>query len=625
MRVVGTAGHVDHGKSTLVQALTGINPDRLEEEQRREMTIDLGFAWLTLPGGQVVSLVDVPGHEAFIKNMLAGVGGLDAALLVIAADEGIMPQTREHLAILDLLNVRGGVIAVTKADLAESPAWLELVENEIRTELKGTFLERAAVLPVSARTGQGLDRLKRELERVLQEVSPRQNLGRPRLPVDRVFTIAGFGTVVTGTLGDGSFSVGDEVEILPRAIRARVRGLQRHQAQVERIEPGTRLAMNLGGLAKEDIRRGDTVVRPGTFDPTSLVDVRLEWLPGAPKPVKHNDRLDFFVFAQEIPARVRLLDRELLEPGGSGWAQLVLEQPAVLAKGDRFILRVPSPSQTVGGGQVVNPHPTQRYKRNRPEVLAQIETTARGSPAEIVYQFLAGRTAEGMREIEHGTGLSEQIVETALEELVKAERVLQLGPRTNFLALTGPNWEALTARIGQMLGEYHRQFPLRGGLPREELKSRLGLPARTFDLVLERALEEGVAEGEETLLRRPGFTVRFPAGLQEKIRVLLDQYRRTPFDSPTAQDADAAIGSDALNALVAQKQLVRLGDQVLFDPEALRQVADWVVEYLHYHPQLTAAELRDHFQTSRKYAIALLEYLDEKRVTRRVGDARVLR
>ena len=293
MRVIGTAGHVDHGKSTLVHALTGIDPDRLKEEKEREMTIDLGFAWLKLPSGREVSIVDVPGHEDFIKNMLAGAGGIDCALLVVAADEGVMPQTREHLAILDLLQVRDGVVALTKSDTIEDPEWLDLVQEEVREELAGTVLQDAKIVPVSAHTGFGLSELLEELDRLLQSPPPRQESGRPRLPIDRVFTIAGFGTVVTGTLIDGRLHNGQEVEILPRGLKARIRGLQTHKVKVELAIPPSRVAVNLTGVSKEQLRRGDVLTTPGWLRPTLLLDARLRLLKDAPRPLVHNATLTF--------------------------------------------------------------------------------------------------------------------------------------------------------------------------------------------------------------------------------------------------------------------------------------------------------------------------------------------
>ncbi|MFZ1752206.1 MAG: selenocysteine-specific translation elongation factor, partial [Caldilineaceae bacterium] len=351
MRVIATAGHVDHGKSSLVQALSGINPDRLAEEKTRGLTIDLGFAWieLPLPGQETpesIGIVDVPGHIDFIKNMLAGVGSVDAAVLVIAADEGVMPQTREHLAILDLMAVPTGLVALTKADLIDDPEWLELVELEVHELLETTRLANAPIVRVSAHTGAGLDDLRAALAGLLGELPPRRDRARPRLPIDRIFSIPGFGTIVTGTLSDGHFAVGDPVEILPDGPGGRIRGIQSHNTAIQRSAPGSRAAINLSGVAVDEIQRGQVVVKPGTLRATKLLDVSFRLLPDAPKPLVHNLQVDFFSGASETPAHVRLLGVEELSPGADGWLQLRLDRPVLVAAGDRYILRQPSPSAT---------------------------------------------------------------------------------------------------------------------------------------------------------------------------------------------------------------------------------------------------------------------------------------
>ncbi|HZR40077.1 MAG TPA: selenocysteine-specific translation elongation factor, partial [Ktedonobacteraceae bacterium] len=386
MSCIGTAGHVDHGKSTLVTALTGIDPDRLAEEKERGMTIDLGFAWLNLPSGREVSIVDVPGHESFIKNMLAGVGGIDAALLVVAADEGVMPQTREHLAILDLLRVPRGVVALTKSDLVDEE-WLELVREEVSELLQPTTLAGATIIPVSAYTKQGLPALLSELDRILDESEDRQNIARPRLPIDRVFTLTGFGTIVTGTLLDGTFRVGQEVEVLPQGLKTRVRGLQTHKQQIDAAQPGSRVAINLANVARTDLERGNVVALPGQLRPTQLIDARIHLLSDAPRPLSHNMLVDFYTGSQELPARVRLLDVEELRPGASAWAQLRLSHAAVVARRDRFILRIPSPSATIGGGEIVDVQP-RYHRRFQPQIIAALERLSQGSPEELVLAAL---------------------------------------------------------------------------------------------------------------------------------------------------------------------------------------------------------------------------------------------
>ncbi|HEY7094702.1 MAG TPA: selenocysteine-specific translation elongation factor, partial [Ktedonobacterales bacterium] len=438
MSCIGTAGHVDHGKSALVTALTGMDPDRLAEEKARGMTIDLGFAWLTLPSGRAASIVDVPGHEGFIKNMLAGVGGIDVALLVVAADEGIMPQTEEHLAILDLLRVRSGVVALTKSDLVDTD-WLDLVREEVAERLRSTTLASAPIIPCSAITGAGLPEILAALEAALDAQSARDELrdiGRPRLPIDRVFTITGFGTVVTGTLQHGTLRVGQEIEIQPGGQRGRIRGLQTHKQSVTEGSPGARLAVNIASVERSALARGDVVTLPGQFRPTVAMDVRIELLASAARPLAHNTTLDLYLGAAETPVRVLLLDQEEIQPGETGWAQLRLALPLVAAWGDRFILRAPSPSATLGGGSVIEPW-ARRHKRRDATTLARLERLARGNPEEVALTALLPAERSNARmasfggreaaEIARATGLGAQDLETALAALIERRQVTQAG------------------------------------------------------------------------------------------------------------------------------------------------------------------------------------------------------
>jgi selenocysteine-specific elongation factor len=627
VHVIGTAGHVDHGKSTLVQALTGINPDRLREEQEREMTIDLGFAWLTLPNGEPVGIVDVPGHRDFIENMLAGVGGIDAALFVIAADEGVMPQTREHLAILGLLRIPGGVVALTKTDLIDDPDWLELVQADIAEVLQGTVLEGAPMIPVSARTGQGLAELTAALQDVLARTPPRPDRGRPRLWIDRVFTIGGFGTVVTGTLVDGHLEVGQEVEILPRGLRARIRGLQTHKTKIQRAVPGSRVAINLTGVSKQDLARGDLVTIPGWLRPTTLTDVRLDLLPDAPFPLKHNAQVKFFCGSAETVARIRLLDTEALAPGQSGWVQLELEDPLPLVRGDRFIIRVPSPAVTVGGGEVVDPHPGRKHRRFRPEVLARLETLARGTPAEVLLQNLERRGPQTVRDLLEASGLGDA-AQPALAELLAAGDAVILDtvpePAPARLVAARAWWSATTARMREELAAYHARYPLRPGMGREGLRSALRLDPRVFNGLIARAAAEGLVADEAATVRLPEHEVRLSPPQQQAVDDLLARFRAAPYAPPSVKEAAALVGEEVLGVLLAQGDLVQVSPEVLFLRETYGEMVERLRAHIRQHGSITLAQVRDLFQTSRKYAQALLEYLDTVGMTRRVGDERVL-
>lgn len=633
--VIGTAGHVDHGKSTLVQALTGINPDRLKEEQEREMTIDLGFAWLTLPSGEQVGIVDVPGHKDFIKNMLAGVGGIDAALFVVAADEGVMPQTTEHLDILDLLEVPGGVVAITKIDLAEDQEWLELVMADLAERLAGTCLEHAEMIPVSARTGEGLPALVAALDRYLTTRPARPDLGRPRLSIDRTFTIAGFGTVVTGTLIEGSLQVGQEVEILPQGLKARIRGLQTYKRKIEVAMPGSRVAINLTGVSTDQLQRGNVVTLPGWLRPTTLVDVQLRYLADNPHPLKHNSLVDFFSGAAEVAARVRLLGQETLQPGQTGWAQLHLESPIALVKHDRFIIRQPSPSRTLGGGMIVEPHPGRRHRRFRPEVLARLETLAHGTPEEILLQALETRQPCEARELIKQCGLPGDLAAETLHTLLRNGQVLVMetgrptvisNPAASSSYLITPTgWRSLVERLVGSLRAYHTLHPLRKGMPREELKSRAKMIGKLFNQAISLAAGEGYLVEEGETIRLTEHQVRFSAEQQQRVNDLLTTFRRHPYAPPSVAECEASLGPEVLNALIEQGQLLKISDDVLYLPETYREMVDRVVAHLKSEGTITVAQVRDMFSASRKYALALMNHLDERRITKRVGDERVLR
>ncbi len=636
MYVIGTAGHVDHGKSTLIKALTGIDPDRLQEEKERGMTIDLGFAWLRLPGGQEVSIVDVPGHERFIKNMLAGVGGIDLALLVIAADEGVMPQTAEHLAIIDLLQIKRGVVAITKRDLVDDD-WLELVQDDVRQRLQGTVLADAPLYPVSATTRQGLPDLLKGLDSILAQTPPKRDLGRPRLPIDRIFTIGGFGTVVTGTLVDGRLAVGQEVEIVPRGLKSRIRGLQTHKHKEDTATPGSRVAVNLVGLAVDDLARGDVLTLPGWLTPTQLVDVRLRLLADLPKPIDHNMEVSFHTGAAEALGHVRLLQGSEAAPGSTVWAQMELQAPVAVVKGDFFVVR--SPNATLGGGQIVDPHP-KRHKRNRPEVLAALETLAKGTPEEVVLQSLGDKPPVELSALIGMVGLPEEEVRKALGRLLADKEAITLGTvnppggseppggfkalRPGTLTVSAFGWRNLTERALAILGDYHRQYPLRVGMPKEELKSRLALSPRVFNESLARWLAHGDLAEEVAALRLPAHAVRFSPQQEQRIAQTMAAMRQVPYTPPSRADLERDLGAEVVQSLLDQGKLVKVSEEVLFLEGAYREMVQRVVEEIKAKGSTNVASVRDTFNTSRKYAIALLEHLDNTRVTRRQGDDRVL-
>jgi selenocysteine-specific elongation factor len=629
MRVVATAGHVDHGKSALVEALTGTHPDRLKEEREREMTIDLGFGYLALPDGTQVGLVDVPGHRDFIDNMLSGVGGVDAAILVIAADEGPMPQTAEHLAILDLLGIGAGIVALTKIDLVSDPAWIEMVRKDIAERLAPTALRAAEIIPVSARTGDGVPELKRALTDLLRKSPPRPDLGRPRLPIDRVFSLPGFGTIVTGTLIDGSLQAGGEVEILPSGKSARIRGLQSHKEKIETAGPGSRVAVNLTGVEPAEILRGEVVARPGTYSATKLLDLRVRMLADAESELRHNGSVKLYLGAAETMARVRVLGAEAIAPGSAGWAQLALTEEIVAAHGDRVVLRRPSPGETVGGGVVADPHPQEIHRRFDPAVLARLETLGEGDPAERILQALADLPAAALADALRSAGLTPETAGAEVARLLSRGDVILLSgdPAVpeNARVCSRSTWERWKRNAAELLARYHGENPLRMAMPREEFRSRLKIHPKALAPMLERATAEGALEGTARGVKLPGHVPKMYPEQSRAAESLRAWFDRDPFNPPSVKDCVSSVGKVVFDALLENGTLVQLSDEVVFLQSTCEEMEDRIRRELAARGKLTVAETRDLFGSSRKYMLALLGYLDSHGVTRREGDYRMLK
>ncbi len=575
MRVIGTAGHVDHGKSTLIAALTGIHPDRLKEEQAREMTIELGFGWLTLPNGEEIGIVDVPGHRDFIENMLSGIGGIDAALLVIAADEGVMPQTKEHLAILDLLQIPAGLIVLTKIDLASditpdgSSEWLDLIETDIRAAVKDTVMQDAPILRVSAKTKTGLDKLIEALARLLEEKPARMDLGRPRLPIDRVFTMSGFGTVVTGTLSDGHLAIGEEVEILPSRQNGRIRGLQTHKKKEDIAIPGSRTAVNISGVTTEQIQRGEVLTHPGQYQPTRRLDAHLRLLKDTSSSLKHSSEVKLFVGASETVANLRLLGAEELKPGEEGWIQLELRNEVVAVRGDRYILRRPSPGETLGGGVIVDHQPKGRHKRSDSNVLKSLASLSQGSPSDVLLEAALALNAASIKEIVSRSRLDSSNAEIALKELLDAGSLVPLETGTltitsDTLVIAFPNWSVLSSKAIQTVESYHKNYPLRRGIPREELKSRLKLQPRVFNAIITSlGIRHSLIESG-SFVSLPTHEIKFDSGQQAKVQGLMRKFDQNPFGPPSVKECQAEVGEEVFNALVESRELILVSQDVVF-------------------------------------------------------------
>ncbi|HTS12100.1 MAG TPA: selenocysteine-specific translation elongation factor [Candidatus Limnocylindrales bacterium] len=626
--IVGTAGHIDHGKSALVQALTGTNPDRLEEEKRRGITIDLGFAFLDL-GSVHLGFVDVPGHERFVRNMLAGVGGIDLVLLVIAADESIKPQTREHFEICRLLGIPRGLIAITKSDLVDSDV-LGLVRLEIEEFVRGSFLEGAPIVPVSARTGAGLDALKKQLAAVAGQAPPRDLSQHFRLPVDRSFAMKGFGAVVTGTLVSGSLNLEDEAEIYPTRQRVRIRGLQSGGSAITRAVAGQRTAVNVAGIDHGKIRRGMTLSAPGTFEPTAQLDARITLLASA-RPLKNRARVHFHQGAAETIAEIVLLDGVEMLPGQSALAQLRLDDECLLLPGDRFILRQFSPVVTIGGGSVIDAH-APRHRRSDASVIPFLETLEHGTREEALAAHIE-RAPNGLslNDAMSRTGWIEADVRAAAANLVSAGRIRVISEQP-FRMASSVAVKNSTAALLKAIDEFHRANPLSQGIPKQDLRGRIGDPATE---IFEAALSDAVGAGRLTvsgdLVQRAGREIALSPEEARAKDLIAAEFERAGLTVPSFSvvleklPVEARRAQKILQILLRDKVLVKVADDLVFHRTALERLRKLVGEYKGKSgTRLPVPAFKELTGVTRKYAIPLLEYLDREQVTRRVGDERVI-
>ena len=616
MRVIGTAGHVDHGKSTLVEKLSGINPDRLAEEQSRNMTIDLGFAWIDLPNGETVGIVDVPGHRDFIENMLAGVGGIDAALLVIAADEGIMPQTREHLAILRLLDIKNIIIVLSKIDLIDDPEWIALVKKEIEDLLEASQMAAAPIVMVSAHTGAGLDELLQTLQNVLAELPRRTNYYQPRLPIDRVFVVSGFGTVVTGTLSGGTLSVGDNVEVQPSGKVGRIRGLQSYKREVETAAPGSRVAVNIAGINSAEIQRGDVLTYPGQVHPTLLADAQFNQLSDVDRALAHNTEVKVFCGASESIANVRLLDTDALTPGAQGWLQIRLRDALPLTRGDRFILRYPSPAETIGGGVIINANPGRRLKRFQPQIISELEKRLSGTPGERLALAAQGETPQTLSDLQKSLGYSGDELSSALNEALSEGLIRKFNEKTYWAT---ESWQKLSHAVATELSVYHQANPLRLGMLRAELRSRLNVKLSLLDTVIQ---DDDRLTVDSNLVHMRDHEIKFSGQQEASVTQLMKALEAQPFTPPGITELNQIAGEDMVRALTDLRKIVNVNDNIAFAADSYDRLVTEIRNHIEEFDEIDAKTLRDKFGTSRKYAIAVLEHLDSLGVTQRVGDVR---
>ena len=628
--VIGTAGHIDHGKTSLVKALTGTDTDRLKEEKERGITIELGFAELTLDNVHA-GIVDVPGHERFVKNMLAGVGGIDLVMLIVAADEGIMPQTREHLSICRLLGIKTGLIVLTKTDLVE-PEWVELVTDDILDFVKDTFLEEKPIVPVSAHTGDGLENLKHILNEIANQTPVKSETGIFRIPIDRVFTMRGFGVVITGTLFSGSVAVGEQVEVYPRTLQARVRGLQVHGESVEKSTAGLRTAVNLQGLERTEVFRGDIIGHRGELRSTYMLDVHLEHLTDAPRPLKTRNRIRFHAGTAEIMGRISLIGRDVLEPGDSSFAQIRLEEPIVVLPRDRFVIRSYSPIITIGGGEILDIMP-RKHRRLRSSSLDHLKSLYQGDEAERLLILLRDARLNGV-ELADLTGrltLKPSDIQKSIQEL-SAQGEVQIIDQANYFSMTTAHFNTAQKNILSFLNEYHAQNPLRTGAPREEVRGKAGdINEKIFAAALRYLSESNEIVENGAALRLASHSVEIDETLGKVKTKLESVFKNAHFQPPSVEDAFSQSGGkgnsnrNALQILIDQGVLLRLKDNIVYHRLALNEAENLLREHLSQSNEITAAEFRDLLGITRKHAIPLLEYFDTARITLRVEDKRVLR
>ncbi len=628
--ILGTAGHIDHGKTSLIKALTGIDTDRLKEEKERGITIELGFAHLQLPGGQRLGIVDVPGHEKFVKNMVAGATGIDLVALVIAADEGVMPQTREHLEICQLLKIRHGLVVLNKIDMVEAD-WLELVREDVTEYLSDTFLAESPIVEVSSVTGQGLEELVQALDELVRKL-PEKEVGHPfRLPIDRVFTMKGFGTVVTGTTVSGRVKTGEEISIYPQRIQAKVRGIHVHNMEVNEVRAGLRTAVNLQGVEKAMIQRGNIVATKDSLRPTYLVDVLLDLLPSAPRKLKNRAKARFHTGTSEIISTLILLDRDELEPGETCLAQVRLQEPTTILRGDRYVLRSYSPVRTIGGGEILNPLPRKK-RRFSETVLSELKRLQTGELKEIVELFVSLGRFQGVEESElvFLANANRKKLDEVLTAL-KAQKKTILYDKERRVLIHEDFLKMARDEIVGTITRYHKDFPLKAGLLKEELRSRSAGKdnPKLFNHIMNQLAREGVIVLEKEIVRLKGHRVTL-AQDQEKVRSKLEKtYLKSGLQPPYFRELKDKFpgnsGAEVLEVMLKDGVLIKIKEDLYFHREAVAELKDRLVNFLKEHGEISTPEFKEMTGASRKYVIPLIEYFDQSQVTVRVGDGRVLR
>jgi len=622
--IIGTAGHVDHGKTALIKALTGAETDRLREEKERGISIDLGFAPFRLPSGEIAGVVDVPGHERFISNMLAGIGGIDLVLLVVDVNEGVMPQTHEHLQILELLQISRGIVVLTKCDIAEEE-WIDIVEEEVREEVGHTFLKDAPFCRVSSLTGAGIPELISTIQQMVRTIDPKDSDGPLRLPIDRHFSVSGFGTVVTGTLLSGSVKIGDSVEALPPGKQVRVREVQVHGKKTDQAYAGQRVALNLVGLDRDEIQRGAVIGTPGIFEQTQRLDARLTLLPDAPRAVKFRDPIHFYLGTARVVGVVALLDRDVMEPGESAIVQIHLDRPLVAHRQDRFIIRSYSPMTTIGGGLVIDPNPV-KHRRFRDEVMQSLKELESGEKSFIL-QKLTDLGASRVKELEQITGMGKERITQNLEDLKDEARVAFVGDQW----LTTQNCKILRNKLVEETTNFHPDHTLLPGIPRATLRNALpkNISPKTFDTLLDQLLQDGALAQNGEWIHIPGFVPQ-PSELQSReIQRIEQAYKEAGAMAKNKREMLEQLNMEEdrvelfFGYLFATGRMVRLNDESFFHIDTYRQAIRLLREHFASNETLTLADFRDKLGSARKQTQGVLEHFDGLKYTMRRGDIRV--
>ena len=624
--IIGTAGHVDHGKTALIKALTGIETDRIKEEKKRGITIELGFAYLDLPDGEKAGIIDVPGHEKFVKNMLAGAGGIDLALLVVAADEGFMPQTREHLGILSLLNISEGIIVVTKKDMVDED-WLEIVCDEVRQEVQGTFLENAQIIPVSSYTGESIEQLRQAIFTMIDQKTQIKNLDVPfRIPVDRIFSVEGFGTVITGTLIEGTMKVGDPVTVYPSRIESRIRNLQVHSQDVQEAYAGQRVAVNLAGLKKTDLNKGDVIAVPDSMHTTMMIDIHLTVLKDCDREIRNATRLHLYHGARDILCKIVLLDRDSVGAGESCYAQLRLEEEIAVKTGDRFVLRFYSPVETIGGGVILDSNPF-KHKRNDAAVLESLKLKEGGSDREKISAALRDYSArfETLDFLQIQTGIPKEQFDQQINKLIKDKVAFRVSDNvvihTDYL-------NRLKDSAVKLLESYHKENPLREGMKKDEFRNKLIKyeDISVVDKITDSLVNRKVLKYVNNCVALADFEVQQDNNQQEIENAFLQGgFSPESPDQIAARFPKVKNFKQVLESLVNTGKLVRVEEKILLHADYYNKALTLAKEHVDQNGQITLAEMRDLMGASRKFAVAVLEYWDKRGITKKVGDARTFK